>query len=91
MKFSIKAEEIVFEFESELEEAAWYEFDKAEIEKDGYIIRIDADRDAYAFLIKDNEEKWGVLRDQEGNTIPDNYPIEETEYLFEEIKDGCYV
>ena len=89
MSISIKAKDDVFpevfRFDPECEEPAWYDLDGTVSESNGATLRLNADREVYGiYTAPDGTERYGVIGDPENETIPDNYPVELTEYWFYE-------
>ena len=94
MTFSIIAYGLEFKYEGE-KDSAWYDFDHA-VSKNGEAeLRIDANRDAYAFFKKnkDSKEIQGVIKDDDDNILADNYGVDDGyTYHFEECeKQGYFV
>ena len=89
MSILIKAEGDVFpeefRFEPDCEDPAWYDLDGAVSQNEGATLRLNADREVYGIYTgPDGTEKYGTIGDSEGETIPDNYPVDLTEYWFYE-------
>lgn len=77
-KFIVTAYDLDFVFEKDGEDLAWYDFDHMVSKNGKATLRIDANRDAYAFYRKDEnaEEIQGTIRDDEDNILADNYGID---------------
>jgi len=85
-KVIIRCFETDFIFETEGEDAAWYELDHAESFAGNKSLNLNADREVYAvFTDEDGTERYGTVGDSENEVLADNYPCEkDVIYLFYE-------
>lgn len=88
--FTVTAYRKRFVFEG-VEDAAFYDFDHAISKKDDAQLEIDANREVYAFYCRKGKRIQGVVKDKEGNILPDNFGVENNgEYHFVRCKKQGY-
>ena len=75
-----------FIFPLQEKESAWYELDGSGSVSGSALLTLNADREVYAIYTgPDGVRHYGVIGDEENESIPDNFGIEDGEiYLFRE-------
>lgn len=94
-KFTVVAYDLEFAFEKDELDCAWYDFDHMVSKNGSATLRIDANREVYAFFKKDDTAKeiQGTIQDDDDNILPDNYSVDnDYQYHFIECeKQGYFV
>ena len=85
--FIVKAYGLDFIFEKNEDDCAWYDFDHM-LSKNGEAeLRIDANREVYAFFKKNKDAKeiQGTIQDEDDNVLPDNFCVDNG-YIYHFVK-----